>query len=75
MRRDMVETRDLSHFVRHLDNGVARIDLAVDGITCAACMAVIEGGLAALPDVTRARVNLTNRRVAVEWSVSPSERL
>jgi len=68
MRRDMVETRDLSHFVRHLDNGVARIDLAVDGITCAACMAVIEGGLAALPDVTRARVNLTNRRVAVEWN-------
>jgi len=63
----MAETRDLSHFVRHLDTGVARIDLAVDGITCAACMAVIEGGLSTLPAVTRARVNLTNRRVAVEW--------
>lgn len=63
----MVETRDLSHFVKQLDDGVARMDLAVDGITCAACMISIEGGLASVPNVTRARVNLTNRRVAVEW--------
>ena len=63
----MSETRDFSHFVQHLDNGVARMDLAVDGITCAACMVTIEGGLATVPQVTRARVNLTNRRVAVEW--------
>jgi Cu2+-exporting ATPase len=63
----MAEARDLTHFVKHLDGGVARIDLAVDGITCAACMMAIEGGLSAVPHVTRARVNLTNRRVAVEW--------
>lgn len=61
------ETRDFSHFVQKLDGGIARLDLAVDGITCAACMMQIEGGLAAVPNVTRARVNLTNRRVAVEW--------
>jgi Cu2+-exporting ATPase len=30
-------------------------------------MMAIEGGLNAVPNVTRARVNLTNRRVAVEW--------
>jgi Cu2+-exporting ATPase len=63
----MTETRDYSHFVKHLDSGLARMDLAVDGITCAACMFAIEGGLSAVPNVTRARVNLTNRRVAVEW--------
>ena len=63
----MAEPRDLSVFVTRLDNGVARMDLAVEGITCAACMIEIEGGLSALPSVTRARVNLTNRRVAVEW--------
>ena len=63
----MTEARDLSHFVQRLDGGIARIELAVDGITCAACMAKIEGGLKAVPNVTRARVNLTNRRVAVEW--------
>jgi Cu2+-exporting ATPase len=63
----MAEARDLSHFVKHLDGGRARLDLAVDGITCAACMRAIEGGLSAMPHVTNARVNLTNRRVAVEW--------
>ena len=63
----MAETRDLSHFVHHLEGGLAHIDLAVDGITCAGCMMAIEGGLAAVPNVTLARVNLTNRRVAVEW--------
>jgi len=63
----MAEARDFSHFVKHLDGGLSHIDLAVEGITCAACMMAIEGGLAAVPNVTRARVNLTNRRVAVEW--------
>ncbi len=63
----MPDTRDLSHFVRHIEGGLSHIDLAVDGITCAACMMAIEGGLNAVPAVTRARVNLTNRRVAVEW--------
>jgi len=63
----VTETRDLSHFVRHLDGGVAQIDLAVEGITCAGCMMAIEDSLARVPNVTRARVNLTDRRVAIEW--------
>jgi P-type Cu2+ transporter len=64
----MSESRDLSHFVRHIGGGVARIDLAVEGMACAGCMSKIERGLSTLPNVTRARANLTNRRVAVEWS-------
>jgi P-type Cu2+ transporter len=64
----MLETRDLSHFVRPIGGGAARIDLAVEGITCAGCMAAIERGISALPQVRSARVNLTNRRLAVEWS-------
>jgi Cu2+-exporting ATPase len=63
----MGAARDLSCFVEHLDGGLARMELAVDGITCASCMAAIERDLARLPEVTRARVNLTNRRLAVEW--------
>jgi Cu2+-exporting ATPase len=63
----MSEARDFSHFVEHLDGGLARIHLAVEGITCAACMFAIEGDLATIPNVARARVNLTNRRVAIEW--------
>jgi P-type Cu2+ transporter len=65
--RNTIELRDLSCFVEHLDGGLARMDLAVEGITCAACMARIEADLALVPNVTRARVNLTNRRLALEW--------
>jgi Cu2+-exporting ATPase len=63
----MQATRDFSHYVRHLGSGLAHIDLAVEGVNCAGCMSKIERGLSALPDVTLARVNLTDRRVALEW--------
>ena len=60
-------TRDFSHYVRDLGAGLRHIDLAVEGVNCAGCMSKIERGLAAMPDVTLARVNLTDRRVALEW--------
>src|SRR4249919_723013 len=63
----MQATRDFSHYVRHLDSGLSHIDLAVEGVSCAGCMSKIERGLSELPDVTLARVNLTDRRVALEW--------
>lgn len=44
------------------------MDLAVDGITCAACMGDIERGLKRLPGIRKARVNLTSQRLAVEWA-------
>jgi Cu2+-exporting ATPase len=64
----MAETRDFSVFVREGDAGHAAIDLAVEGIHCAACMRAIEKGLAKEPGVAGARVNLANRRVTVEWT-------
>ncbi|WBL80763.1 cation-translocating P-type ATPase [Bradyrhizobium xenonodulans] len=63
----MQVTRDFSHYVRAAGQGVQHIDLAVEGVHCAGCMAKIERGLSAIPDVTLARVNLTDRRVALEW--------
>ena len=39
--------------------------LTVPAMHCAGCMAKIERGLAAVPGVTEARVNLTARQVAV----------
>ncbi|MGO8798160.1 MAG: heavy metal translocating P-type ATPase [Roseiarcus sp.] len=59
---------DLSSFVRHHDDGTARLDLAVDGVTCAACIGDIEGALARLPGLLRARLNYTTRRLTVEWA-------
>ncbi len=63
----MRATRDFSHYVRDLGSGLSHIDLAVEGVSCAGCMSKIERSLSALPDVTLARVNLTDRRVALEW--------
>src|SRR6516225_1197663 len=63
----MQAARDFSHYVKQVSPGLAHIDLAVEGVNCAGCMAKIERGLSALPDVTLARVNLTDRRVALEW--------
>lgn len=61
------EATDLSLFIEPLGDGRARMDFAVDGITCAACMPVIEQGLKREPGIEEARVNLTNRRLTVHW--------
>ncbi len=63
----MQAARDFSHYVRDMGSGLSHIDLAVEGVSCAGCMSKIERGLSALPAVTMARVNLTDRRVALEW--------
>src|SRR3954447_1450314 len=63
----MQATRDFSHYVRNAGSGFSHIDLAVEGVSCAGCMSKIERGLSSIPDVTLARVNLTDRRVALEW--------
>jgi Cu2+-exporting ATPase len=63
----MQATRDFSHYVRDAGAGLQHIDLAVEGVSCAGCMSKIERGLSAIPHVTLARVNLTDRRVALEW--------
>ncbi len=66
----MAELRDLSHFVRRLNNGAAAMDLAVEGIRCAGCMSAIENGLSRHVGVIGARVNLALKRVTVEWNAA-----
>ena len=71
----MQSTLDLSHYLKSAGSGLLHLDLAVDGINCAGCMAKIERNLAKIPDVTSARVNLTDRRLALEWkegSINPA---
>jgi len=72
----MAAIRDFSYYVKDLGSGLAHLDLAVEGVTCAGCMMKIERGLSSIPDVTLARVNLTDRRLAVEWkkgSLDPAQ--
>ncbi|MFI4976006.1 MAG: heavy metal translocating P-type ATPase [Caulobacterales bacterium] len=56
---------DLSGFLSHEAAGRATLELLVPGARCAACMAKIERGLAALPTVERARLNLTTHKLSV----------
>lgn len=59
--------RDWDAFTIPKPGGQCQMDLAVEGITCAACMSEIETTLTRLPGVSQARVNLTSRRLSVGW--------
>ena len=63
----MNEAQDLSVFVRHPAEGVAAMDLVVEGVHCGACIVTIEKGLSGEQGVRGARVNLASKRVTVEW--------
>ena len=63
----MSETLDLSMFVEHGEAGSSHMTLAVEGISCAGCIRKIESGLIKLPGVIDARLNFTQRRLAVDW--------
>ncbi|WEK52155.1 MAG: cation-translocating P-type ATPase [Candidatus Kaistia colombiensis] len=53
---------------RDLGDGLRQVDLAVPEMHCADCIRKVERGLAALPGVTHARVNLSTRRASVKWN-------
>jgi P-type Cu2+ transporter len=63
----VAETLDLSFFVAARNAGASHMTLAVEGIACAGCIRKIERGLAELPGIIDARVNFTERRLAVDW--------
>ncbi|MBZ6075355.1 heavy metal translocating P-type ATPase [Microvirga puerhi] len=63
----MAETLDLSAYVRRQDNGTSHLDLAIEGIDCAACISEIESGVSHLPGLVSARLNYTTHRLALDW--------
>jgi Cu2+-exporting ATPase len=62
----MSDLLDLSLYVRR-EGANSHMDLALEGVTCAGCIRKIENGLRQLSGIVDARVNFTNRRLAVEW--------
>lgn len=58
------------HLVRAGD--LNRLELAVDGIHCPACVQRIERALTAEPGVVNARVNFTTRRLGLAWRGAPA---
>ena len=64
----MPEALDLSLYAQRSGNGTLGMDLAIEGISCGACIARIESAVKRLPGVTEARLNFTNRRLHVAWA-------
>ena len=58
----------LAAFVATGRGGEQQLDLLVEGVHCANCIRKIETRLAQDAAVTRARVNLTMRRLSVAWT-------
>lgn len=49
-------------------DGTHRLDLIVSGLSCGACVWLVEQALLAEPDVRRARANLSTRRLSVTFA-------
>ena len=66
-----VEVYDLPEmqapFVRRLPDGIREATLRVEGLTCGACIWLIESGLRRIEGVRGVSVNLATHRARVEW--------
>jgi P-type Cu2+ transporter len=66
---------DPAAFVRRDAEGICHLDLMAENIHCADCIRKIEGKLNSMPGVIAARVNLSQRRIAVAWLAGAVEPL
>jgi Cu2+-exporting ATPase len=64
-------TTDFAPHARATGKGTTELDLIVSGLTCGACVWLVEQALAAEPDVVRARASLSTRRLAIAWRGGP----
>ena len=62
---DLPEVQE--EFVQHIDDHRLRVELLVEGITCAACAWLIEHHLGRIEGVVAVRVNVTTHRCWLEW--------
>ncbi|WP_270935984.1 heavy metal translocating P-type ATPase [Falsiroseomonas oryzae] len=63
---ESVSTDFAPHAVPQRD-GTMQLELMVSGLTCGACVWLVEQALAAEPDVLKARASLSARRLTIAW--------
>jgi Cu+-exporting ATPase len=59
--------------VHHQDVAKSRVELKVDGMTCASCVRSVEKKLSKVAGVESARVNLGTGKATVEYDDSQSQ--
>ncbi|CAN1563241.1 ZntA Cation transport ATPase [Rhabdaerophilaceae bacterium] len=64
------QTTDFSHYLTQSSNDRVRMEFVVEGIHCASCAARIERAFSSEPELALARVNLSEKRLSVEWQAS-----
>ncbi len=67
LRPQEAPVADFAALSRENRDGTRSLELMVAGLTCGACIWLVEQALAAEGDVTRARANLSTRRLLVTW--------
>jgi Cu2+-exporting ATPase len=58
---------DVTPHARAAGQAMWELDLIVSGLTCGACVWLVEQALAAEPDVLKARASLSTRRLTIAW--------
>jgi Cu2+-exporting ATPase len=64
---DRAKADELRLASRVLKDGLRQVEISVPTMHCGGCMQKIEKGLAKLSGVSEARVNLSSKRVTVQW--------
>jgi len=73
LRPDPTPPVPLAPYATAAPDGAWQLDLMLAGLSCGACVWLVEQALAAEPDVVRARAALTTRRLSLAWR-GPCER-
>jgi Cu2+-exporting ATPase len=70
---DQAPAFDPAPHLRRRADGAAELDLMLGGLTCGACVWLVEQALGAEPGILHARVNLTTRRLALRFTGGEDE--